>query len=363
MKCGGHSHSGKSTCDGGMMIDLCLMRGVRVDPSGAHRATSSGGSLLGDMDNETMAHSASSRPRARCRTRASAGSRSAAASAASARRFGLSLDNVRAVDIVTADGELVHASADENPELYWGVRGGGGNFGVVTSFEFELHPMQREVIGGNLVFPFSEARQLLDFYAEYEASAPDELFLSMASAEQPARASRLVQRLLQRPEQRSRARVREGPRRRRHAAARHAAHDRLRRAAALGRRRRSARRRLVYEVRLLGGPQAGLHRRDPGRLRRAAGRQLRVLPHHCGGAINRVAADATAFPHREITLTSLLAVTGRSTSDPTTQIAWLRQYWASVEPHMHGFYTNDVIDETQKQIDENYLGNYPRLWR
>ena len=102
-----------------------------------------------------------------------------------ARRFGLSLDNVRAVDIVTADGELRHASAEENPELFWGVRGGGGNFGVVTNFEFELHPMQREVVGGNIAFPFSKARQLLDFYAEYEASAPDELFLCMGLQNSP----------------------------------------------------------------------------------------------------------------------------------------------------------------------------------
>jgi hypothetical protein len=83
--------------------------------------------------------------------------------------------------------------------------------------------------------------------------------------------------------------------------------------------------------------------------------------YHCGGAINRVAADATAFPHRDITLTPLLAVNWPIASDASRQIAWLRQYWASVEPHMQGFYTNDVIDETQQQIDENYLGNYSRL--
>jgi FAD/FMN-containing dehydrogenase len=74
-----------------------------------------------------------------------------------------------------------------------------------------------------------------------------------------------------------------------------------------------------------------------------------------------VAADATSFPHRDITLTPLLAVSWPIESDPSAQVAWLRKYWASVEPHMQGFYTNDIIDETQKQVDENYLGNYPRL--
>ena len=81
------------------------------------------------------------------------------------------------VNIVTAGGELLHASAEENPELYWGVRGGGGNFGVVTSFEFQLHPMQRQVIGGTIVFPLSQAKDVMTFYSEYEGIAPDELSL------------------------------------------------------------------------------------------------------------------------------------------------------------------------------------------
>ena len=84
-----------------------------------------------------------------------------------ARRFGLALDNVKSVDIVTADGQLRHASAEENPDLYWAVRGGGGNFGIVTGFEFGLHPMQREIIGGDLVFPIERARELLAFYGDY----------------------------------------------------------------------------------------------------------------------------------------------------------------------------------------------------
>ena len=177
VKCGGHSHSGKSTCDGGMMIDLSLMRGVRVDPE-ARIAYVSGGSLLGDMDHETMAFGLVTSSGTVSHTGV-AGLTLGGGFGRTARRFGLSIDNVRAVDVVTADGQLVHASAKENADLYWGVRGGGGNFGVVTSFEFQLHPMQREVIGGNVVFPFSQARQLLDFYAEYQASAPDDLFLCL----------------------------------------------------------------------------------------------------------------------------------------------------------------------------------------
>src|SRR5688572_32246216 len=142
VKCGGHSHSGKSTCDKGMMIDLSLMRGVRVDER-ERIAYVSGGSLLGDMDNETMQFGLVTSAGTVSHTGV-AGLTLGGGFGRVARRFGLSLDNVRAVDIVTADGQLRHASAEENPELYWGVRGGGGNFGIVTNFEFELHPMRSE---------------------------------------------------------------------------------------------------------------------------------------------------------------------------------------------------------------------------
>src|SRR4029453_1666226 len=95
-----------------------------------------------------------------------------------ARRFGLALDNVRSAEIVTGQGEILRVSAKENPELYWGVRGGGGNFGVVTAFDFDLHPMQRQVIGGTILFPLKQAKDVLTFYSEFEGEAPDELYLS-----------------------------------------------------------------------------------------------------------------------------------------------------------------------------------------
>ena len=92
----------------------------------------------------------------------------------------MSIDNLESVDVVTADGQLRHASAKENPDLFWGVRGGGGNFGIVTNFEFRLHPMQREVIAGSVTFPIARARDVLGMYAEYAATAPDELYMDPA---------------------------------------------------------------------------------------------------------------------------------------------------------------------------------------
>ena len=175
VKCGGHSPSGKSTCDRGMLIDLSLLRGVSVDPK-ARIARVAGGSLLGDLDHETMAHDLVTTAGTVSHTGVG-GLTLGGGFGRVARRFGLALDNVRAVEIVTANGEILRASPEENPDLYWGVRGGGGNFGVVTTFEFGLHPMQRQVFGGQIVFPLDQARNVLKFYSEFQGTAPDDVCL------------------------------------------------------------------------------------------------------------------------------------------------------------------------------------------
>ncbi|MFQ5983653.1 MAG: FAD-binding oxidoreductase, partial [Woeseiaceae bacterium] len=183
VKCGGHSFSGKSTCDGGMQIDLSTFRNVRIEPA-SRTAYVAGGSLLAELDHEAMAFDLVTTAGTVSHTGVG-GLTLGGGFGRVARRFGLALDNVKAVDIVTADGVLRHASAKENPDLYWGVRGGGGNFGVVTSFEFQLHPMQRTVVGGDVVYPLSEARNLLRFYADYTASAPDDLYVDFVLDAQP----------------------------------------------------------------------------------------------------------------------------------------------------------------------------------
>ena len=130
VKCGGHSHSGQSTCDRGMQIDLSHFRGVRVDPQ-ARRAWVEGGTLLGQVDRESMAHGLVT-PLGTVSHTGVGGLTLGGGFGRIARRFGMSIDNLESVDVVTADGKLRHASASENPDLFWGVRGGSGNFGVVT---------------------------------------------------------------------------------------------------------------------------------------------------------------------------------------------------------------------------------------
>jgi FAD/FMN-containing dehydrogenase len=153
VKCGGHSLSGQSTCDRGMQIDLSAFRGVRVDPA-ARLAWVAGGTLLGQVDHETAAHELVT-PLGTVSHTGVGGLTLGGGFGRVARRFGLAIDNLMGVEVVTADARILRANANENSDLYWGVRGGGGNFGIVTSFEFRLHPMQRQVVGGRIAFPLA----------------------------------------------------------------------------------------------------------------------------------------------------------------------------------------------------------------
>jgi hypothetical protein len=183
VKCGGHSHSGQSTCDRGMQVDLSHFRDVRVDPQ-AMTARITGGSLLGQLDHESMAFGLVT-PMGTVSHTGVGGLVTGGGFGRLARRFGLSVDNLLSVDVLTADGELRHASATENPDLFWGVRGGGGNFGIVTSFEFRMHPMQRQVLGGGIMFPFSRARDVLKLFGDYAPEQPHDLQLDMVLTQPP----------------------------------------------------------------------------------------------------------------------------------------------------------------------------------
>ena len=180
VKCGGHSYAGKSTCDGGMQIDLSTLRHARVDATRrvAHVA---GGSLLGELDRESMAVGLVTTAGTVSHT-GIGGLTTAGGFGRVGRRFGLALDNVVGADVVTADGRLLHATAEENADLFWAIRGGGGNFGIVTNFEMALHPMQRRVVGGDILFPGSMVREVFEVYREYGATASDDLYCDVFTA-------------------------------------------------------------------------------------------------------------------------------------------------------------------------------------
>lgn len=362
VKCGGHSASGQSTCDRGMQIDLSNMRGVQVNP-GTRRAWVEGGTLLGQVDHECLAHGLVT-PLGTVSHTGVGGLTLGGGFGRLARKLGLAIDNLESMDVVTADGQLRHASAKENPELFWGLRGGGGNFGVVTNFEFRLHPMQREVIAGEVTFPMERARDALRVFADYAASAPDELYFDPALILPPGG----------RPGYVSLEVCYSGPLKNAEAA--------------------------LAPIRKLGTPatddikvkdyllvqrgndmddsrslgtylKGGFISQVPDKLVSAIvdgipgnpKRMTVLFFQHCGGASSRKPEGSTAFAQRD-SLANMMAVTGwrQGAEDPAEHIQAARNYWSTLEPFTRGFYVNDLPREaTAKDINANYRGNYQRL--
>ncbi len=361
VKCGGHSHSGQSTCDRGMMIDLSLFRDVRVDPV-ARRAWVTGGSLLGQVDHESMAHGMVT-PMGTVSHTGVGGLVTGGGFGRVARRFGLSVDNLVAVDVVTADGQYRRASKDENADLFWGVRGGGGNFGIVTSFQFQLHPMQRQVVAGRIMYPIAKAREALRLYADYGREAPDDLDLGWAMVLPPGGAPGMVGFSV----------CYSGP--------------------------PSGADRALAPVRKLGTPlsddikaldyvavQRSGDTDDPramgiylksgfvanipvdlvsaiiDRFQGDPRRGTQIFSQMGGGAIARVAPNATAFAQRDILANVLCSVAWRFGDDPAEHIQWIKQYWAGIEKFTYGFYVNDLdYDATTASVKANYRSNHDRL--
>lgn len=169
---GGHNIAGNAVCEGGIMIDLSLMNSIQVDTT--HRTARVGaGATLADVDRETQAHGLAT-PVGINSTTGIAGLTLGGGFGWLSRRFGLTIDNLISVDLVTAAGEATKASESQNADLFWAIRGGGGNFGVVTSFEFRLHAVGPEVLSGLIVHPLDSARETLRFYRDFIASTPEE---------------------------------------------------------------------------------------------------------------------------------------------------------------------------------------------
>ncbi|WP_227133659.1 FAD-binding oxidoreductase [Halorubellus salinus] len=172
VKGGGHNIAGRAVKDDAFVIDLSRMKSVRVDPD-ARTARVEPGVVLQELDHETQAFGLAT-PAGYNSTTGVAGLTLGGGWGWLSRKHGLTVDNLISADVVTADGELVHASENENPDLFWGLRGGGGNFGVVTSFEFQLHEVGPTVLSGPIVHPFDDARAVLSAYRDFTADAPNE---------------------------------------------------------------------------------------------------------------------------------------------------------------------------------------------
>ncbi|EGQ8097499.1 FAD-linked oxidase [Vibrio parahaemolyticus] len=180
---GGHNIAGNAVCDNGVMIDLSLLTQVRVDEN-AKRAFVEPGCTLGDLDEATQKYGLAT-PVGINSTTGIAGLTLGGGFGWLSRKYGMTIDNLVSANVVTADGRQLLASEIENEDLFWALRGGGGNFGIVTQFEFQLHPVGPEVLSGLIVFPFEQAKSVITQFAKFTESAPEELSVWMVSRKAP----------------------------------------------------------------------------------------------------------------------------------------------------------------------------------
>jgi FAD/FMN-containing dehydrogenase len=366
---GGHNIAGNAVCDGGLVIDLSPMKSVRVDPE-AKRAWVAPGCTLADVDRETQAFGLVV-PTGINSTTGIAGLTIGGGFGWTTRRFGMTIDNLMAADVVTSDGRLRRASASENPDLFWAIRGGGGNFGVVTNFEFRLHPLGPEVVAGLVVHPFDRASDLLKEYREAAAAAPDELtcwavmrkapplpFLpadwhgreilafAMCYAGDPDKGEAATRQL------RSIGQPIADVVGRQPFVAWQSAFDPLLTPGArnywkshdFDKLSNDAIAALIEGVRTLPGPEC------------------EVFMAHVGGAMSRVAPDATAYPHRASHFIMNVHTRWREAGDDGAFIAWARRFFGAMAPFATGSaYVNFMPDDEADRIEKVYGRNYQRL--
>jgi FAD/FMN-containing dehydrogenase len=356
---GGHSLSGQSVCEGGLMIDLSPMKSVRVDPL-AKRARVEPGVLLGELDREAQAFGLAT-PAGTVSHTGAAGLTLGGGFGRIARKYGLACDNLVAADIVAADGRFVRTGTSENPDLLWGLRGGGGNFGVVTSFEYQLHPLTAPVYGGALVFPFAQARALLRSYADFIANASDELYADLAIVPTPD--GRIVALDVC------------------HCGTPQAAERELAQLRRIGKPLQDGLRSVSYVdlQRSLDDnyPHGRSYYVKSGFLRSLTPQvadmtvdYLEAAPFptgvisfvHHGGAIKRVRPEATAFWHREANHSILIIAFWDDPAGTQPGSQWVRSGWKAAEPLTDGFYVNELAhDDPGRRVQATYGANYKRL--
>lgn len=366
---GGHNIAGSAVTDGGLMIDLSPMRGVRMF-SDARTVRVEAGATLADVDGATQA-AALAVPLGVNSTTGVAGLTLGGGFGWLSRRFGLTIDNLLGADVVTADGDQVRASDAENPELFWAIRGGGGNFGIVTSFDFRLHPVGPAVLAGLVVHPMDRARDVLRFYREFMRAAPDELvcwFVLRKAPPLPFLAPEwhgreiLVLAMLWSGEQAEGERVMKPLRSFGTAIA-----DIVQPMPYTGWQTildplLAPGMRNYWKTHDLREVSDGLIDTLLEHARRLPDPQAEILVAMLGGAVGRVAPDATAYAHRDAQF--VLNVHGRwadrAKDDECT--AWTRGLYEAVSPFATGgAYVNFLTQEEGGRVAAAYGGNYQRL--
>ena len=366
---GGHNIAGNAVCEGGLLIDLSPMRSVRVDPVG-RTARVEPGATLGEFDTEAQSFGLAT-PLGINSTTGVAGLTLGGGFGWLSRKFGLAADNLISADVVTAGGELVRASAAENADLFWALRGGGGNFGVVSSFEYRLHPLGPMILSGLIVHSFDRAKELLAGYRQVASEAPDELSIWAVLRQAP-------------PLPFLPAEV-------------HGKEILVFAVCYVGDEAQGNR--ALEPLRALGSPIADVIGMQPyaawqtafdpllapgaynywkshnfvdlddGLLDQLVRYATSLPTPECeifigqlGGATNRVAVDATAYPHRDANYVMNVHTRWREATDEQRSIGWARKFFAETAPYATGgVYVNFMPEDETDRVSSAYGANFARL--
>jgi FAD/FMN-containing dehydrogenase len=369
MRGAGHNIAGSSLSNGGLLIDMSGMRSVHVDPV-RRTVRVEPGVTLGDLDNETQ-HFGLAVPVGINSTTGVGGLTLGGGFGWLSRKHGLTVDNLVSADVVTAEGELLCASAESNEDLFWAIRGGGGNFGVVTSFEFRLHEVGPEVLSGLIVHPASAAPSLLREYREFCATAPDELTVWVVLRKAPPLPF-LAEDI-------------------------HGTDVAVVAACYLGDMKEGEK--VLQRLREFGTPHADVISPHPftgwqqafdplltpgarnywkshnfpalndetiDAVIKYAGtlpsNQSEIFVAQMGGATNRIAADATAYHHRDAEFVMNVHTRWENEQDDERCIAWSREFFDATLPHATGgVYVNFMTEDEIERVGNAYGGNYDRL--
>jgi FAD/FMN-containing dehydrogenase len=368
VKGGGHSLSGQSTCEGGLLIDLSGMRAIEVDRD-KRLARAQPGVLLAALDGQCQAAGLVT-PLGTAADTGIAGLTLGGGQGRLMRTLGLSCDNVRSFELVSADGKVRRVSADENPGLYWALRGGGGNFGVVSGFEYRLHPLDHPVLAGGRTYPFNQARAVASGVAEMSATAPDEVYLDCGVFNAPGdgklpKGTYIAVEFVYSGDPKQGERY-------------------LPNLDKLGKPLKDTIAAKPYVVAQNGptgaAPQAlppglGVYVRS-GFVQTISDKLLDELIHAfeqgppwldeigfgpIGGEVARIKADATAYWNREAKYELLLTGAWVDHSQDEHNIAVMRDMWKVFEPFTKGYYVNTEPSAAESRLKATYGDNYARL--
>jgi len=366
----GHNIAGKAACDEGVMIDLSTMREVRVDPT-RRTALVGPGATLADLDHETQAFGLAV-PVGVNSTTGIAGLTLGGGFGWLTRKHGLTVDNLLSADVVTADGGFVRASEREEPELFWGLRGGGGNLGIVTSFEFRLHPVGPEVLAGLVVHPMSAAKDVMRHWRDRSATAPDELSCWVVARKAPPLPflpvewhgkDVLILPMLYAGDAAAGAKA-------------------VRPLREFGRpiadvvgQQPFAGYQKAFDPLLAPGARNYWKSHNFSEMTDAAidaildhaarlpSPQSEIFVAHLGGAANRVPTGATAYPHRNTEFVMNVHTRWDDPKDDESCVAWARAFFEATAPFSNGGVYVNFISEGEERVAAAYGENHERLAR